>query len=75
MAFLSVYFPPLRGTRPALAAAENAHPLNDATTVWYGRDWENAIFLAVEWRVRMRDYATRSFEQYGNYDYSQHELF
>ena len=54
LAFLSVYFPPLRGPRPALVVAENAHPLSATTTVWRGLTWENAILQASDWRLRMR---------------------
>ena len=75
LAFLSVYFPPLRGPRPALAIAENAHPLSASTTVWRGHTWENAILRASDWRLRMRHYAAISFEQHHQYDYSVLELF
>ena len=57
-----------------MAIAENAHPLNNTETVWHGMAWETAIVMAVEWRIRARDYAASSFEQYPNYDYSLLEL-
>ena len=75
LAFLSVYFPPLRGPRPPLAIAENAHPLSANTTVWRGLTWENAILMASAWRINMRNYAAISFEQNREYDYSLLELF
>jgi hypothetical protein len=75
LAFLSVYFPPLRRPRPPLAIAENAHPLSANTTVWQGLTWENAILTASAWRVNMRHYAAVSYEQNQEYDYSLLELF
>jgi hypothetical protein len=75
MAFISVYLPPLCVPRTLPVVAENAHPLSDSTTVWFGRTWDTVIPLAVGWRVRMQDYAYCNYEQFPNYDYTQLELF
>ena len=75
LAFLSVYFPPLRGPRPVVVTAENAHPLSASTTVWRDLTWENAILQASMWRNNMRHYAAISSEHHHTYDYSVLELF
>ena len=75
LAFLSVYFPPIRSPRPAVAIAENAHPLSASTTVWRDLTWESAILRAAGWRDAMRHYASISSEHRHAYDYAVLDLF